>query len=217
MKNLVTLIYCLLFAVMILLPALLIFGGFIPVGLRQVPLSVTFKLTDPDYKPLPGEPVRLLFCSDKDWQEPNAGYHFVTDANGEGHVTAPVVLDRRWRKIDSSFLGSLLGLPMLTDHLAVGAEMEYMNFHWVYIINTVRFPEGTCMREYFSVYTKDEQGRFSRQAVERNDGWQIKELGGMMITRPGYDVWDYSLAHDEEGKNWTLKLAFKKFPPAVQR
>ena len=45
----------------------------------------------------------------------------------------------------------------------------------------------------------------------------IKDLNGQMINRPGYEVWDYALDHDDSGQNWTLKLAFKKFPPAVQR
>jgi hypothetical protein len=216
MKKHVTLLFCVFFALAAIM-LLLLFNGFIPVGTRQVPLAVTFKLTDPDYQPLAGVPIRLLFCCDKNWQDPDSGYRFVTDANGEGHVTAQVVLDRRWRKMDSNYIGSLIGLPMLTDHIAAGAEMEYMGYHWVFVVNSVLFPEGTCMQEYFSVYTRDDQGRFTRKAVETNNGWIIKDLNGQMIGSPGFDVWDYSLDHDESGRNWTLKLAFKKFPPAVQR
>jgi hypothetical protein len=213
MKKRATPLACLILGVAILAPLVLIFGGFIPVSSRQVQLAVTFKLTDPDYHPLPGVPIRLLVCSDKGWQEPDAGYRFVTDANGEGHVTIPAVLDRRWRTMDSSFIG----FPMLTDHIAAGAEMEYMNFHWVYVVDSVLYPEGTSGLDHFSVYTRDGQGRFTRQAVETNDGWIIQDLDGKMITSPGYDPWDFSLAHDDAGQNWTLKLAFKKFPPAVQR
>ncbi len=75
----VILLFCLF-----LIGTLLIFSGFIPVGMRHVPLAVTFKLTDPDYKPLSGVPIRLVFPCDKNWQDPDAGYRFVTDAKGGG-------------------------------------------------------------------------------------------------------------------------------------
>jgi hypothetical protein len=215
-KNLTTLIFW-ISLIVVAIALFLIFNGFVPVGMRHVSLTVTFKLTDPNYQPLAGVPIRLVFPCDKNWQDPDSGYRFVTDANGEGHVTAQVVIDRRWRKMASNYIGSLIGLPMLTDHLAAGAEMQYMDHHWVYINNSVLFPEGTCMREYFSVYTRDEKGRFSRKAIETNNGWIIKDLNGLMISNPGFDVWDYALDHDESSRNWTLKLAFKKFPPAVMR
>jgi len=197
---------------------LLVFSGVIPVGFRQVSLNVTFKLTDLDYHPLAGVPVRLLFCCDKDWQDPNAGYRFVTDANGEGHVTAPVTLDRRWRRIDSNYIGTLIGLPMLTYHLGAGAELEFEGFHRIYIVQTLLFPEGTCLQDRFDVYTPDVQGRFT-VSPERTfeGGWKFKELGGLIVSGPGYQPWDYTLGHDGRNENWTLKLALKKSPPPMRR
>ena len=55
---------------------------------QPVPLDVTFKLTDLDYKPVAGAPVRIVFGSDLDWQAPNAGRRFVTDAKGEHRFRA---------------------------------------------------------------------------------------------------------------------------------
>jgi hypothetical protein len=95
--------------------------------------------------------------------------------------------------------------------------MGYMNYHWVYMVDTVLFPEGTTMQDGFSVYTRDARGNFSEQAQETNDDWSMKELKGQIITGPGFEPWDYQLDHDDSGQKWTLKLAFKKFPPAVQR
>ena len=51
--------FLVMFLVLLLVGGVVIFGGFVPVGMRHVPLAVTFKLTDPDYNPLPGVPIRV--------------------------------------------------------------------------------------------------------------------------------------------------------------
>ena len=208
---------CVLFGLVVVLGGLLIFSGVIPVSSQQVSLTVTFRLTDLQYQPLADVPVRLILPCEKNWQEPDSGYRLVTDANGEARLTTKAILDRRWRKMPSNFIGSLIGLPMLTDHLAAGAEMNYMNYHWIYLVDSVLFPDGTTMQDHFSIYSRDEQGRFTEKAIETNGDWMIKDLKGMMISAPGLAPWDYSLDHDASRENWTLKLAFKKSPPAIQR
>ena len=212
-----TLLLSLIFIGAILLAVLLIFGGFVPVSSRQVSIQVKIKLTDLDYKPLVNEPVRLVFPCNKGWQDAKAGYPLVTDTNGEGQVTAQVVIDRRWRKMPTNFIGSLIGPPMLTDHLAVGAEMEYTEFHRLYVTGGVLFPDGTTMQDPFSVYTPDAQGNFTDQPEMINGDWKFKELKGLMVTGPGYQPYGVMLSHDDKGGNWTLELAFRKSPPPVMR
>ncbi len=106
---------------------------------------------------------------------------------------------------------------MLTWHLASGAEMQYMDFHWIYMVDMVLFPEGTTMFDHFTIYTPDAQKRYTLQAVQTDNGWSMKDLNGLMLTNPGMESWDHSLSCDENGQNWTLKLAFKKYPAAVMR
>jgi hypothetical protein len=50
---------------------------------QPVALDVSFKMIDVENRPLPGVPVRLVFGAGADWQSPNAGHRFVTDAKGE--------------------------------------------------------------------------------------------------------------------------------------
>src|SRR5579872_6398160 len=72
---------------------------------QPVPLNVEFKLTDLEYKPLSGQPVRLVFGAAKDWQTPNAGNRLVTDANGQATFTTQALIDRRWTSVPVGFTG----------------------------------------------------------------------------------------------------------------
>jgi hypothetical protein len=99
---------------------------------QAVTLDVSFRLTDLDYKPLRGVPVRLVFGSDPDWQGANSGHRFVTDASG----------------------------------------------------------------------------------------WTMPELSPLVLTHAGYEPWDYLLdadPGDPTGRRWTLRIAFKQWPPPVRR
>ena len=190
-------------------------------GATPVSLTVRFKLTDLDYKPLPGSAVRLIFGSGADWQSPNAGHRFMTDGNGEHRFETTATIDKVSRKMPTNFIGSLVSRPQTTDHLMVGAELEYMTFRWLYRFDAYRFPAGgDIVRNGVSLYSKDPQGRFVEKAEFTAGGWKIADLGGMMLTDPGYDAWNFMFEPDASGatgKRWTLDLALKRSPPPVRR
>jgi len=186
---------------------------------QPVTLDVDFTLLDPEGKPLPATSARIVFGSDEGWQNPGTGYRVVTDAEGKAKVSVPVVLDRHWRKMPGGFPYNLLSLPMLTDHLKVGAELEYMNEHWLYTLDLVRFPDGTTMEDDASVYTPDEQGRFTIRSIPRPDEWRVQVQGGQFSHGPGYFSSDGMLDVDTSNPahpHWTLRVGFKKSPPPVQ-
>jgi len=182
---------------------------------QTVPLDVSFKLTDLDYKPLAGVPVRIVFASDAGWQNANAGRRIVTDAKGEAHFTASVAIDKRLRKMPTNFVDSLFSHPKQTDHLLVAAEMEYMSFHWLYVVEVARFEGGDTMLDDFAVYTRDAHGNFTQKIRSDEHAWYPAELGGLALTGPGYQVFDFLL--DRDANRWKLRLAFKKSPPPVRR
>jgi hypothetical protein len=187
---------------------------------QPVALDVTFKLTDLENHPLPNVPVRLVFGSDPDWQGAGTGKRVVTDAKGEAHFTANVTLDQKLRKVPTNFVGSLVSGPQQTDHLMVAAELEFADFHWLYVADLFRFRQGDTMTDGLSVYTADERGRFVHKAEYDGHAWKMRDLKGLMLTHPGYEIGDFELAPepaDTTGKRWTLKLAFKKSPPPVRR
>src|SRR4051812_29578947 len=97
-----------------------------------VSLDVTFKLTDLDYKPLAGVPVRVVFGSDPDWQKGDAGHRLITDGKGEARWTQEAVLTDRMRKHPTNFASSLVSVPESTQYLRVGAEMTYFEKPWLY-------------------------------------------------------------------------------------
>lgn len=152
---------------------------------QNVILDVNFKLTDLDYKPLSNTPVRLVFGSDKDWQSPAAGQKLMTDAKGEVKLTANVVLDKRSKKMPTNFLSSLMSAPQQTDHIVVGAELEYMQFRWLYTVEIFHFRDGTDLLGEVAIFSRDERGHFTRKAERKGTDWMIADLPGLVLTTPG--------------------------------
>ena len=187
---------------------------------QPVTLEVTYKLTDLEYRPLANVPVRLVFGSDPDWQNAGTGKRVVTDAQGEAHFTTNVTLDTRQRKYPTNFWTSLGSLPQRTDHLTVAAELDFADFHWLYVVDLFRFPQGLMMSDGMNVYTPDARGRFVHKGEYDGKAWKLRDLKGLMLTHPGYDIGNFTFepdAADASGKRWTLKLAFRKSPPPVRR
>ena len=187
---------------------------------QPVTLDVTFRLTDLEYRPLGNVPVRLVFGSDPDWQHAGTGKRIVTDAKGEAHFATSVALDTRERKYPTNFWSSLGSLPQRTDHLTVAAELDFADFHWLYVVDLFRFPQGLVMSDGVNVYTPDARGRCLHKGEYDGKAWKLRDLKGLMLTHSGYDIGDFALEPDDadaSGKRWILKLAFRKSPPPVRR
>ena len=197
---------------------------------ETITLHVSFKLTDSDYKPLPGQSVRLAF-SGQDWQGPAAGQRVVTDEKGEAHLTAEVAIDRQVKSRNVGF--TPFSIPTGTDHLLIAAEMERIlpldgkdhTFHWLYTENVFRYPGGTTSGGYIdAIYAKGPQGRFDKRLepdlgvvnmAQRTDPEQ-RAIGGDQ----GYVPTDFGLERDDSDKahpRWTLSLAFKRMPVPAWR
>jgi hypothetical protein len=188
---------------------------------REVQLRVRFALTDLDYRPIAGAPVRVVFGSDPNWQRRSSGHRFNTDAKGEHRFATRVSLDTQRRKIPTNFVGSLLSGPQLTDHLLIGAELEYATFSWLYTVDVFRFPDGAdVLLDDEAIYTRDSEGNFTRRATHDDAGWRIADLEGLVLTSPGHQAWNVMLQPDPAaavGTQWTLDLAFKRSPAPVRR
>ena len=182
-----------------------------PINQKPISLHVRFKLTDNDNKPLPGVDVRLVFGCDPSWQKGNAGLRFVTNEIGEHHLTADVMLDKRRRKMPTNFLDSLFSWPQKTDHLKVGAELEYLGMRWLYIVDICRFPDKyTVMLDGFSIYRPDINGDFTKEQRRVDGIWQIEVGNGQRLTRPGFEPDGFMLQpNDDDPGAWTLRLGFK--------
>ena len=185
-----------------------------------VPLDVQFKLTDLDYKPIPGVPVRMAFGPDPAWQAPEAGTRFTTDAAGEFRFTASAAPDEQAKKMPTNFRDSLTARPQPTDHLRIATELPYMTFRWVYVVDLWRFRNGgDILNDGVTVYTPDEGGRFTRKAKRIDGGWLMADLKGLVLTTLGHEPWDFQLepSADPKSPGWSLRLAFKRSPPPVRR
>jgi hypothetical protein len=203
------------------------FSSFLIHG-QSVTVDVDFKLTElekPDRR-LADVPVRLVLGEGPDWQGPNAGQRFVTDAKGEAHFTAPGVVDRRMRMAPYAMTG--VSVPKRTDHMQIAVELEQLvptasgDFHhyqWLHTLDIDCYTASDCATsDIAAVYTRDVQGRFTRKGRYDDRGLSMPELGGMMLGAPGYKAADFFLSTaDPERKRWTLRLMLQRKPAPVWR
>jgi hypothetical protein len=187
-----------------------------------VTLDVDFKLTDPDYQPLPGLSLRLVLGV-KDWQAPDAGVRIVTGDDGAARFTTEATIGRRWHWMNAGF--TPFSIPLRVDHLAVAAELEFVvprqggeNIHrWLYTADIDRLPGGDCSTfDLDRIYAAGANGRFTRRLGSGAAGpnFQI-EIDGWVLCGCGYRMWNYMLGPDQNdagGKRWHLQLAFTRMP-----
>lgn len=191
-----------------------------PLHAQTVTLEVRFKLTDLEYRPIAGEKVRVVIGTNGDWQMPGSGHACTTDAQGEARFTTQANLDRRWRRPSGALPPALPSLPQATDHLLAAAELVYAGHRWLYAVDLCRFQNGDVLLDAFEVYTLDQQGRFSLKASHHGLDWRMADLGGLMLTGPGHEPWEYRLEpmnRDSKPQKWHLNLSFKRAPAPVMR
>ena len=87
-----------------------------------VPLDVELKVTDEEYHPLAGVPVRLVFGL-PDWQAPDAGIRVVSGDDGTVKFTTQAVIERRWSSSNIGF--TPFRMPFRADHLSLAAELVF--------------------------------------------------------------------------------------------
>src|SRR5882724_8726476 len=96
---------------------------------QTVPIDVSFTLLDlkdPYAYPVPplaDAAVRLVLGESPDWQNPDAGHKFVTDANGDAQFTMDGLIDTRWRSRNIGF--TPFSWPSRVNHLKIGVELEH--------------------------------------------------------------------------------------------
>jgi len=195
-------------------------------GGRVVPLDVEFKLTDSEYGPLAGVPVRLVLGA-ADWQAPDAGVRIVTAADGGARFTTPARIGRRWSSSAIGFTG--LSMPFRADYLALAAELTFalprrngddVIHRWLYTAEIDRMPDGDCSSlDLDEVYDAGPDGRFTKHLGSNASGPNFNtRVDGWMLSSAGYQLSDFLLHRgDGDGGNerWRLRLGIKRMPKPV--
>jgi hypothetical protein len=89
---------------------------------------------------------------------------FITDAKVSNHSMHASVSTSNGASCRRTSC-SLLNGPQLTDHLLIGAELEYAMFQWLYTVDVYRFPGGAdVLLDGESVYTRDARADFTQKA-----------------------------------------------------
>jgi hypothetical protein len=189
---------------------------------RTVSLDVEFKLTDLDYHPLAGVPLRLVVGA-KDRQAPEAGTRVVTAADGTVKFTTQALINRRWNFSNVGF--TPFSIPFRADHIAVAAELpkkggDDIVHQWLYTADIDRMPDGDCSTDDLDdVYDTGSDGRFSKLVGTNAAGPNFNAMvDGWLLSGAGYQLWDFMLEPDKAdatAQHWHLKLAIKRRPKPV--
>jgi hypothetical protein len=183
-----------------------------------VPIDLDFLLIDIENQPLAGHTVRLIFGEGQDWQGPNSGNRFVTDAEGKAQFTTSAVLDKVWQWVNIGF--TPLSWPTRTDHLQIAVELasvipgdsrnKEITLRFLYRMDVYRRSWGQCSTVGFmGMYIPDATGRFSIRVP--STGLPVPDSGGMVFRGEGYRPADFMLQPAEPPKQgWKLSLAFKR-------
>ena len=187
-------------------------------------IQVHFKLTDKDYHPLPGVPLRIVLGA-KDWQSPEAGTRLVTDEKGQAEFTTASIIDKRvvWDNVGFT----PFSLPRRVDHLALAAELETVlpqkdgddvTHHWLYTAEIYHYPGDDCSTDGLEkIYDAAADKRFTTRLGE-GVGPNFKMMvGGLVLSGMHYKLWDYRLSAPEASTHWNLLLGLMRMPKAVIR
>ena len=195
---------------------------------ETVTLDVEFKVTDREYHPLSGVPLRLVLGVEE-WQAAEAGVRLVTGEDGGARFTTQAVVDRRWRWTNIGL--APFSIPLRVDHISVAAELEFVVprkdgsdtiHHWLYTAEIYRYSDGDCSTDDLDkIYEAGSDGRFTQLLGSGATGpnFQMK-VDGLILTGAGYKLWQFMLSKDETdptGKHWHLKLFLMRMPKAQLR
>ena len=193
---------------------------------RTVALDVAFTLTDQNNRPLPGEPVRLVFGG-KGWQSADAGVRIVTAADGTARFTTAASVARRWTFVNIGFTG--LSMPVRADRLPVALELAFVVpqkngddvvHRWLYTAAIDRLPDGDCSSDDLdTVYDVGTGGAFTKLIGRNAAGPNFDGLvDGWRLDAAGYKLSDFMLTAPDAAtpdQPWHLKLGLKRMPKPV--
>lgn len=191
-----------------------------------VPLDVELKVTDEEYHPLAGVPVRLVFGL-PDWQAPDAGIRVVSGDDGTVKFTTEAVIERRWSSSNIGF--TPFRMPFRAGHLSLAAELVFtvprrdggdFDHHFLYTADIDRLPDGDCSTDDLDkVYEAGPDGRFSKLVGSNAAGPNFDGvIDGFRLGGAGYRMWNSMLepaADTPSGvapKSWTLQLGLMRRP-----
>lgn len=183
-----------------------------------VTLDVTFRLVDAGGQGISDAPVRLVFGASPERQPVSAGTSFATAGDGSFGFETTAPMDRRPRKVSANFFSGLFARPEATNHLAIGAELDYMAYRWLYVADLFRFQEsGDLVLDGLRIFSRDERGRFSHEARRSDGGWDMPDLEGMRLTTPGNEITATLAPKADVAAAWTLSLTVTRQPPPAVR
>ncbi len=197
---------------------------------QTVLLDVDFALVpyeDFSHRPLGADdrlasvPVRLVLSKDGDWQAPDAGIRFTTDALGRAHFTTSGTVDLSWHAVNVGFTG--LSAFKHSPHIWIGAELEqlvprpaggYDRHQWLHMMEIHCVTASDCSTSGIGeVYAPDADGRFTLLGNNRGNegGLRMPDVPDYVLGGPGYATSGLFLSTDDpEQRRWKLNITLQR-------
>jgi hypothetical protein len=177
---------------------------------------------------LAGVPVRLVLSKEGDWQAPDAGIRFTTDAQGRAHFTTSGTVDLSWQAINVGFTG--LSVFKHSPHIWIAAELEqlvpkavgdYDRHQWLHTMEIHCVTESDCSTSGIGeVYAAGADGRFALLGDNRGNsgGLRMPDAPNYVLAGPGYNTSGLFLSTDDpEQRRWKLSITLQRKAAPVLR
>lgn len=193
---------------------------------QTVLLDVDFKLVAQDAaQRLANVPVRLVFSRDSNWQAPDAGIRFTTDAEGHAHFSTSGTVDLSWHAVNAGFSG--LSVLKHSPHMWIAAELEqlvpgtdggYDRHQWLHTMEVHCVTESDCASSGIDeIYAQDRNGQFTLAGIRSQSGLRMPGMPQQVLSGPGYKTSGLFLStYDPEQRRWKLNITLQRKPaPAL--
>ena len=172
---------------------------------------------------LAGVPVRLVLSRQGDWQAPDAGIRFTTDANGRAHFSTSGTVDLSWHAVNVGFTG--LSVFKHSPHIWIGVELEqlvpkaqggYDSRQWLHTMEIHCVTESDCSTSgIVDIYARGADGRFTLPGEGRGNsgGLRMPDVPDYVLAGPGYSTSGLFLStYDPEQRRWKLSITLQRKP-----
>lgn len=186
-----------------------------PAPVEDFPIEVRLLVQDPESRPMPRTPVRVVLAHGDKWQRADAGHAGITDDEGWITWRTRGTPERHSRKRPTNFMSHTLSEPQPTTYFAVGVEQPWFGKPRLVVNGAHRFPDGTTAQlDPSRVFNAAADGAFTLESVFAKGLWKYPDIETPM--RASSQRWT-AFRIEPEGGGWKITIAVRRLAEPMRR